>query len=1030
MKNVIIIFAKRPVTVIMIIAAICIAAIFSFNALPLDRLPELSVPRVMVETVYPGMSAEDIRSLVTIPVEDAFSSVKGVESIRSVSRDGSSLVTLDFRWGTDPMAASALVREAVDAVYPTLPHGVRKPSVSAGNPDTQPHSIIAVRSLIGDESFARRLADYELRSRLRRIDGAGSVLLAGGEVNEGRLRLDVPRLAALGLSPPEFANLFSGEVIDIPAGSAREGETELVVVSSGRPNGIEDMAQLVLSSSFGPLYISDVGKLTLEAGRKKSIFVFNGKEAAALEIYRRPGADPVRLSRDINKAVKEANAMFSHNAEITLVKDDAPSLIRNMTRLAISAALGAAAVVAVLMLFIRNIRTGLLAALSIPLSVAAGICVLALTGRSLNSMSLGGLALGIGLVSDVAVIMLDLLHRNFGKRSGKPSAEETGEKAISIAGSSVSSTLTTIIVFVPIIFLPGPLGSLFGDTAIALVASVFTGWIYAQFFIPSLFRFTFRHEPAQIMQRFKGTNAFGLMKKYRKALAPVIRRPKKWFVIAAAASVVGTLFLFIRPAVFVSPGEAEEILVSVEFPPGTVMENIETYGAYLSGFLKDLPFIRTVYGRAGAEEEDVNRRADMDYRKEMLVIRCTAEKGVKPEKTVAIIRDAIDEWSGPDSEHLQTISLLADISVSLPKDKTEILLGLSSMAVYAVTGKDRGEWQERAGIIEKRLNEKISTGMIQRRPGGIRPELRLYPDREMLAFLGISAADIAESLYVMHEGVIAVNLEIDGKPLDVRVSGNPDFWNQHSASVKSANINILENSLIKTAQGKTVFLGSLGRIERRESDAVLARLDRADVVYFDIPLDKPLAETAKNLDNMFLWFFKAGESVFSRYRNALLLTLCLALVLIYMAMGAQFESFLLPPALMLAIPLSLAGAGPALALFNSRLDSGAVMGICALFGLAVNNGLILFEISEQRLQSGCRPAAAVYGGASIRLRPILITTLTAVIALLPIALNPLGGAQKTMAVSMLGGLAASSLLSLFILPPVFIRFFSWRKRYG
>jgi HAE1 family hydrophobic/amphiphilic exporter-1 len=199
------------------------------------------------------------------------------------------------------------------------------------------------------------------------------------------------------------------------------------------------------------------------------------------------------------------------------------------------------------------------------------------------------------------------------------------------------------------------------------------------------------------------------------------------------------------------------------------------------------------------------------------------------------------------------------------------------------------------------------------------------------------------------------------------------------------------------------------------------------VIYVDIPQDKPLLKAAEKLCASLSWFFKGGESVFSRYRNALLLTLALAIILIYMTMGAQFESFLLPLALMLTIPFSLAGAGPALLLFNSRLDSGAVMGICALFGIVVNNGLILFEISEERLHSGLPPAQAVYGGAAVRFRPILITTLTTVIALLPIALNPLGSAQKSMAVSMLGGLTASSLLSLFILPPVFIRFFSWRK---
>jgi multidrug efflux pump subunit AcrB len=296
----------------------------------------------------------------------------------------------------------------------------------------------------------------------------------------------------------------------------------------------------------------------------------------------------------------------------------------------------------------------------------------------------------------------------------------------------------------------------------------------------------------------------------------------------------------------------------------------------------------------------------------------------------------------------------------------------------------------------------------------------LYPNREAAAYFGVSIADMADHLYVMSEGLVAASLEIEGRPLDIRVSGNPSSENWQDFSV--------EHIPIKTAQGKTVFLGSLGRIERKETNAVLARLDRSDVVYMDIPQEKPAVKAAHKFGSSVSWFFKADESAFSRYRKALFISLVLAVVLLYMTMGAQFESFLLPLALMLTIPFSLAGAGPALFLFNSRLDSGAVLGLCALFGLVVNNGLILFEISEERIRCGYRPAQAVYGGASIRLRPVLVTAMTTIFALLPIVLNPLGSAQRSMAAAMLGGLTVSTALSLFILPPVFIRFFSWRER--
>jgi multidrug efflux pump subunit AcrB len=1006
MKGLIVLCVRRPVSVIMALAALCIAAVFSVSKLPLDRLPEMSVPRVTVETVYPGMAAEELRSLVTIPVEDALSPVKGLERMRSVSRDGRSLVSMDFRWGTDPMAASVLVREAVDAVYPGLPEGVRKPSVSGGGAGDEPHAVIAVVSRNGDGGFARRLAGYELRSRLRRIDGAGSVILAGGEEAEERLRLDVPRLAALGISPPDFVRLLAGETADIPAGNAREGDRELVVVSAGRPASAAELAELILPAGNGGLRVGDAGLLAREKRRRESIFVFDGREAAALEIYRRPGADPLRLSGEIQKVLDEAAPLFSRDAEIILVRDSAPSLLAGVTGLLISAALAAAAVISVLLVFIRRLRYSLLAAFSIPVSAAAGICALALAGRSLNSMSLGGLALGIGLVSDTGVMMLDLLHRSFTGR--RPDPEETGRRAASIAGSSAASTLTTAVVFVPVIFLPGPLGSLFGDTALALTASIFSGWLYAQFCLPPLYRlFSAKGEKPLCAIKVNGADkrGIGLENRYRRLLAPVLRRPAKIFAPAVLASAAGILLLLPRPAVFISPDEAEDVRVSAVFPPGTLLDAVESAGVEMTRLVSALPSIRTVYGRAGAEEEDLGSRADTGYRKEELILRCVPERGIRPEKAREEIKKALEQSGLAGAE--------AEVSVYLPRDRTEVLLGLSSAGAFTVRGTNREETVQRAAAAASRL--KAAHIPVIQRPRGLRPELRLYPNREAAAALSLTAAGIAENLYILNEGAAASRLEIEGRPLDVRVTGGTDM--------------AAEDIPILARNGKRAYLGSLGRIERLEAEAALARLDRSDVIYLDtqVPLDPAARNALNDAAARFPWFAGADESVFSRYRNSLVLNLCLVLILLYMTMGAQFESFLLPVVLMLTIPFSLAGAGPALLIFGAGLDSGAVLGLTALFGIVVNNSLVLFEASDEKIRAGRTAAAAVYSGAAERLRPVLITAATTVFALLPLALLPMGASQKSMAAAMLGGIAASTLLSLFALPPVLVRFFAWRE---
>jgi len=1003
MRDLIILFIRRPVTVIMILAAIIIAAVFSVFSLPINKLPDISVPRVTVETLYPGMTANEIRSMVTIPLEDGFSPIKGLERMRSVSRDNRSLISIDFKWGIDPMTASVLVREAVDAIYPGLPEGAQKPFVTSGDTGSDVHAVIAVISHNGNNEFARKITEYELQTRLRRIDGVGSVIISGGQQKEEKILLDSDKLAALGLSPSEFTRLLGQETVDIPAGNAREGSMELVIVSSGKPESAASLSKINLPGAGGAFRVEDAGEIISSAARMESIFIFDGKSAAGIEVYRRPGFDPIRLSHEIKKTVVETSALFSRDVQIELITDSSSSLLNGLKGLLISAVLGTAAVVTVLALFIRRLRYSLLAALSIPVSIAAGIITLSITGKSLNSMSLSGIAMGIGLVSDISVIVLDLLNRKFGNRNSIPLAEEIGGSVFSIAGSSAASTLTTALVFIPIIMLPGLLGSLFGDIAISLVAGVAAGWFYAQFCLPSLYLKYFGSPiAANVSNKSVFTNGSHVKLRYLSLLADTLRHPCKLFAAAIALSFLGIFALFTRPVVFINPDEAEEVWVSVNYPPGTMLELIEESSINNLTLLSGLPSVKTVYGRAGAEEEDVNRRADIDYKKEEIIFRCVPEKGIRPGKTLNEITTAMKRYG-----EMPFIAYF-------PKNKAEKLLGLSADKTFVIKGKDRDELQENFYFTQDVFRKESITADF--RPQGKRPELRLYPNREASAYLSISAAQTAEILYILNEGVIASRLEIQGRPLDVRVTGS---LRQNTDMIRQ-----LENIPLKTAQNKMVFLGSLVDFERREEEATLARLDRSDVIYSDVSSGLKDTSAFKKFVSQFNWFERADESAFGKYKNTLIVYVFLVLILLYLTMGAQFESFLLPIILMISIPFSLAGAGPALLIAGAKIDSGAVLGLTALFGLVVNNSLLLYEISEQKIFAGLSPMAAVFRGAGERCQAILITMATTIFALLPLIFSPLGNSQKSMAIAMLGGLTASTLLSLFAVPPVLIIYFN------
>jgi multidrug efflux pump subunit AcrB len=497
---------------------------------------------------------------------------------------------------------------------------------------------------------------------------------------------------------------------------------------------------------------------------------------------------------------------------------------------------------------------------------------------------------------------------------------------------------------------------------------------------------------------------------YAALLKKVLRKPIPALILATVLSVFGLALLSRRPAAFVSSGGIQELDLTLDFPAGTILESMESETAAAAEIIAGIPGIAAVFGRAGAEDEDTGKRADPDYRKERAILRCMLDPGINADKALA----ALSAFAGAQKTG-------AAYSVSFPPDKTEKLLGLSSSATLALRAKDRDELERRLSAVEKTVTDSGLVSKLSVRPREKRPEIRILPDRAASAFLGISQAEAARSVYASLEGVIAAELEIGGRPLEVKVSGDPKDL-----------AGPLERLPIAVTENGPVFLGSIGSMERREVPSALLRLDRSDAVYLDV-FPEPGRE--KNLAPFLAGLYgnggqeglsRADDSVFVQYKSSLILTTILALFILYLSMAALFESFLLPLILMLTIPFSLAGAGPVLLLSGSSLDSSSVLGLMVLFGLAVNSGMVLFERALEKTGRGLSPEAAVYGAAMDRCGPILATALTTVLALVPML--SLGGGQRSMAAAMLGGVSASTLLSLFALPPVFIPYLKKKGR--
>ena len=1040
MKHLILTCIRRPVAVTMALAALLLAGGIALSVLPVDSLPELQVPRVQISARYPGLAARDIRSVLTIPIEDALASVRSLQRIRSVSRDGETVIVLDFAWGTDPEEASVLVREAVDGVYPQLPEGIQRPVVLPGDSEGEPLAIIGIRSRTEEAQFARHVAEYELRSRFRRIGDIGTVLLVGGQKQEVRIQLDAQRSFPRGLGAAGFAELVGSEWADVSAGSAREGDQELVIVSAGRPTQLDELARRILPARSGPVYPAELGQVSLEYRDRESLFVADGREAVALELYRRPRSNPLSVARQVRQTLEEAQRDLGRDVDLFLVYDGSESTRRGLLSLGRSALFGALAVVLALFFFIRSARGSLLTLLSLPVSAAASCAALALAGKSLNSMSLGGLALGIGLVSDTSVIILELMERYFGPGSHpgavmpadsavvspvgaaqvgaaqagaaqdrplRPQAEALAELVASVAASSLGSTLTTVIVFVPILFLPGPLGQLFADLSITLVAAVAAGWAYAQFALPSLYRLWWRPSQAKphppVLAR--------LVSIYRRLLRYSFRHPFQVLVTASMAVLMGTALLVSRPARFTPTEGAEQLELQLAFAPGTRLDEMVKHGEALSRLAKTLPAVDTVFGRSGAEAEDILHRASPDYRRELLTLRCILKRGASAGDTMVALEKTVQTYlaaEGPAE---------LGVRIAYPRDRIEGVLGLSSAYTLVLKGENPETLQASLERTLSELEKRNPGSQFTSRPSGERPELTIRLKRDMAATAQISAMAVARTLQASTEGLAASRMELEGRPIDIRIMAQLD---------ETHPLADLEQLPVNEGGTAPIYLGSIASLERNRGPAAVARLDRSDVAYIDgTPAPgkaKQLAQSLQTASTELAGLSYSDESAFSQYQKSLLFTVLLVILLLYFYLAAQFESYGIPVLLMVGILFSLSGAGPALVLVGAGLDSGSVIGLVVLFGLAVNNAIILYEVSQERIEGGAPRLFAVYRGAAERLIPVLTTTATTLLALLPVIISPMEATQRSMSAAMFGGVAASTLFTLLAIPPLLVRF--------
>ena len=1005
---------KRPVAVFMVVLIVLMLGIVSFTRLPLDLYPEMNFPVAIVMTSYEGAGPYEVENMVTRPLEEVVSTVNNLESISSTSGAGSSTIVVMFGWDTDMDFASLELREKIDMVKGFLPDEVEDPLVFQFDPGLMPVLQVGVSGDI-DPVALNNLSEDVIKNRLERLDGVAVCEVSGGLSREISIELDPYKLSAYGVSLDQIVQVLRAENLTFSSGEMVEGGRQYMVRTTGEFKSIQEMGELVVgASSTGPLFLRDLSDIEDGFRDQQSLNRVNGEPTLSLSIRKQTGSNTVQVAERVKQELVKLENELPGNIEFREAFDQSQFIRESVNNVSQVAVIGAILAVLILLLFLGNLTSTVIIGLSIPISIVATFAMMYFQNLTLNMITLAGLGLGIGMMVDNSIVILENIFRYRQKGEGREQASLLGSREVS--GAIIAATLTTMVVFLPVIFVQGMASMIFSSLAWTVAFSLFASLIVALTIIPVL--------SSKILKVSRGEENKSLLQKpsimwqkfmvrlssmYGRSLTRVLAY--RWLLVFLFLGAFGASILLI-PYVgyeFLPAVDMGEVTVNLRLPVGSTLEETDRVVRQVEEIAEDFPDIETVFSSVGSggtfSGESAPERASLQLR---LVERgerefSTAEMAEELRKEVRRIPGVDITVSEQDIAQGQMGGEGA-ISISVKGDELEVLRTLTS------------EVAQRVARVEgtREVETSFSEG---------RPELQIKLDRERAGSLGISTYQVASAVRLALEGQVATRYRVGGQEVNVRVQ---------TTNLHSHNMAALEQLSIRTALGGTVPIGEVASISReigpvqiQRDGQVRAANVTAQVFGRDIGrVSEDLQEEMKDLQLPlgYMVDFEGQQADMIQSFDDLTVALIMAVLLVYMIMAAQFESLLYPFIIMFSLPQTFIGVMLALVITGRTLNVSSFIGVIMLAGIVVNNGIVLVDYVNilRREQNYARDDALREAGM-VRLRPIMMTTMTTVLGMLPLALTIGEGTEALapMATVIIGGLTASSIMTLLLVPVVY-----------
>ncbi len=1016
--NIIKTFVKRPVTTTMVILIFMAFGILSFTNLQIDMMPNMDIPMAVVSTSYSGAGPEEIETLITEPLESVLGTVPGIKNITSSSSNGSSLVMLEFVDGTDIDQAALDMREKVDLIKGMLPEDASDPMVLKIDVNQLSGStIIGIKSTNGNLTELQNVVDTKIVSRYERQAGVASVSATGGTENEIQVTLNPDALRGYGISETTVMQMIYAENANTPTGTVQQGNQELSLRVKGQYESISDITSIPLYTSTGQtITVGDVATVEEVPAERSAYSYIDGQPAITLTISKQSTANTVAVSDALKKETARIQAEYP-DLEIVSVYDPADYINASISSVGSTALIGGILAVIVLFIFLKDVRTTLIVAVAMPISIVMTFSLMYFAGMTINIMSLGGLTLGVGMLVDNSIVVIESIYRKL--EAGEDRFHAAIDGASEVATSVIASTLTTIVVFLPITFAGGLTAQIFNQLSFTISFSLISSLFASLTFVPmasALFLITEEEKlntgiVYRVLSKFNdGFDRFA--DGYKNLLEKALSHRKVVTLIVIAFLVLTGISITRIGAVFMPTSDQGMITVTLDMPAGTVIEDVIEKTTEVNEIITSIPEINSSTVTIGNNGDAMSTMTSSGSASFWIDLKPKEERERSADE---ISNDLNAQFANLTGCEVTAISSQAAMGSYGGTGVTVEIKGEDLATLEQIAYDFQGMFSTIDGVTKVETSIQETT-----------PQANIVIDRQKAAGYGIQATQVASLINTQVNGTTPTTLKANGTELDIRISADVDAFTY---------IDDIKNILIPTSFGTAVPLYEIADFTITYPPASIARVNQERYVTVTASTDGTTAsEISKEFDKQmasyilpanYSWSYSGSQEQMTDAFSSLMLALVMAVLLVYMVMAAEFESFMYPFIVLLSIPIAISGGIFGLSVVGEPISITSFLGMIMLSGLVINSAIIIIDYTNMFVRDhGKTPREALLISGPVRLRPIVMSVMTTVLGLIPMAISKAEGAEMMsgLAVFVIFGLLFSTLVTLFFIPVVYLAF--------